>query len=87
MLVRLYSFNVNFIINAIIFSVKCRNLKCYVLTGEPGLLVGKIKKTTQSSFSGYVEKSASEKKIIRDVFHKGDEVFNSGNILINYFVL
>lgn len=34
-----------------------------------------------------MEKSASEKKIIKDVFHKGDEVFNSGNILINYLLL
>jgi len=41
--------------------------------------VGKIRKTTLNSFSGYVEKSASEKKIIKDVFHKGDQAFNSGN--------
>jgi len=41
-------------------------------------LVGKIRKTTENSFSGYVEKSASEKKIIRDVFRKGDQAFNSG---------
>lgn len=54
------------------------------LIGEPGLLIGKIRKTTENSFSGYVEKSATEKKIIRDVFHKGDEVFNSGNFFIKY---
>lgn len=51
--------------------------------GEPGLLVGKIRKTTENSFSGYVEKSASEKKIIKDVFSKGDKVFNSGNFLVH----
>ncbi|XP_060863150.1 long-chain fatty acid transport protein 4-like isoform X1 [Metopolophium dirhodum] len=55
-------------------------IKCQV--GEPGLLVGKIRKTTENSFSGYVEKSASEKKIIQDVFSKGDKVFNSGDVLI-----
>ncbi|CAH1711810.1 unnamed protein product [Aphis gossypii] len=55
-------------------------IKCKV--GEPGLLVGKIRKTTENSFSGYVEKSASEKKIIKDVFSKGDKVFNSGDVLI-----
>ncbi|VVC40326.1 Hypothetical protein CINCED_3A021573 [Cinara cedri] len=55
-------------------------IKCKA--GEPGLLVGKIRKTTENSFSGYVEKSASEKKIIRDVFHKGDQAFNSGDVLI-----
>lgn len=56
---------------------------CYTLIGEPGLLVGKIRKTTENSFTGYVEKSASEKKIIRDVFRKGDQVFNSGNFFIS----
>jgi solute carrier family 27 fatty acid transporter 1/4 len=45
-------------------------------------LVGKIIKTTENSFSGYVEKSASEKKIIRNVFHKGDQAFNSGNVFV-----
>lgn len=61
---------------------------CYILLiiiGEPGLLVGKIRKTTINSFNGYVEKSATEKKIIRDVFYKGDEVFNSGNFYKNIF--
>lgn len=57
----------------------------FTLIGEPGLLVGKIRKTTENSFSGYVEQAASEKKIIRDVFSKGDKVFNSGNCLINIF--
>jgi len=52
-------------------------------TGEPGLLVGKIRKTTENSFSGYVKKSDSDKKIIRDVFGKGDKVFNSGNFLVH----
>lgn len=37
----------------------------------------------ENSFSGYVQKSATEKKIIRNVFQKGDQVFNSGNFEIN----
>ncbi|XP_050433649.1 long-chain fatty acid transport protein 4-like [Adelges cooleyi] len=55
-------------------------IKCKV--GEPGLLVSKIRKSTLNSFTGYVEKSATEKKMIRDVFQKGDCVFNSGDVLI-----
>ncbi|KAJ8672520.1 hypothetical protein QAD02_003779 [Eretmocerus hayati] len=51
--------------------------------GEPGVFVGKINpKKAVSDFSGYVDKQASEKKIIHDVFKKGDRVFNSGDILV-----
>ena len=47
--------------------------------GESGVFVGKINpKKAVNDFSGYVDKKASEKKIIRDVFKKGDRVFNSG---------
>jgi len=31
-----------------------------------------------TAFTGYVDKKASEKKILHDVFEKGDNVFNSG---------
>ncbi|RZF38777.1 hypothetical protein LSTR_LSTR008147 [Laodelphax striatellus] len=56
-------------------------IKCK--TGEPGILIGAIKKSQPSShFSGYADKKASEKKIIRDVFKKGDEYFNSGDLLV-----
>ncbi|XP_058790970.1 long-chain fatty acid transport protein 4-like [Phymastichus coffea] len=51
--------------------------------GEPGVFVGKINpKKAVSDFSGYVDKNESEKKIVRDVFKKGDRVFNSGDILV-----
>lgn len=50
-----------------------------VSSGEPGIFVGKINPAKAiSSFAGYVDKKASEKKILRDVFEKGDCVFNSG---------
>lgn len=42
--------------------------------------MGKINpKKAINDFSGYVDKKASEQKIIHDVFKKGDRVFNSGN--------
>ncbi|XP_067006240.2 long-chain fatty acid transport protein 1 [Anabrus simplex] len=51
--------------------------------GEPGIFVGKINpKKAISDFSGYADKSASEKKIIKDVFAKGDRAFNSGDLLV-----
>lgn len=36
-----------------------------------------------NNFSGYADKSATEKKIIRDVFGKGDMYFNTGDILVH----
>lgn len=51
--------------------------------GEPGIFIGKINpKRAVSAFSGYADKKASEKKIIHDVFNKGDLYFNSGDILV-----
>ncbi|XP_012276509.1 long-chain fatty acid transport protein 4 [Orussus abietinus] len=51
--------------------------------GEAGVFVGKINpKKALNDFSGYADKAASEQKIIRDVFKKGDRVFNSGDILV-----
>lgn len=50
---------------------------------EPGVFVGKIIPNNPSrAFLGYVDKKASDKKIVRDVFHKGDSAFLSGDILI-----
>jgi len=44
--------------------------------------VGKIVKEDPSrSFDGYVSKEATEKKIYRDVFKKGDMMFSSGDLL------
>uniref|UniRef100_A0A673BIA1 Long-chain-fatty-acid--CoA ligase n=1 Tax=Sphaeramia orbicularis TaxID=375764 RepID=A0A673BIA1_9TELE len=51
-----------------------------VPTGETGLLVGQI--SARSPFSGYSKnKQQTEKKILRDVFVKGDQYFNSGDLL------
>uniref|UniRef100_A0A670JKN0 long-chain-fatty-acid--CoA ligase n=1 Tax=Podarcis muralis TaxID=64176 RepID=A0A670JKN0_PODMU len=50
-------------------------------TGETGLLVAKI--TSHTPFSGYAgDRQKSEKKILRDVFTKGDCYFNSGDLLM-----
>ncbi|XP_020286096.1 long-chain fatty acid transport protein 4-like [Pseudomyrmex gracilis] len=50
---------------------------------EAGIFVGKINpKKAINDFSGYADKKATQKKIICDVFVKGDSVFNSGDILI-----
>ncbi|XP_077327399.1 long-chain fatty acid transport protein 2 [Lithobates pipiens] len=49
--------------------------------GQPGLLVSKI--TSLSPFGGYAgDKSHTEKKILKDVFRKGDVYFNTGDILM-----
>lgn len=49
---------------------------------EPGVFIGKITANPSRSFLGYVDKKASEKKIVRDVFRKGDSAFLSGDILL-----
>ncbi|XP_047545070.1 long-chain fatty acid transport protein 4-like [Vanessa atalanta] len=50
---------------------------------EPGVFIGKIKPNNPSrAFLGYVDKEASEKKIVRDVFNYGDSAFISGDILV-----
>jgi acyl-CoA synthetase (AMP-forming)/AMP-acid ligase II len=48
--------------------------------GETGLLVMKI--DDQQPFDGYTDKQESEKKILRDVFEKGDQWFNSGDLVV-----
>jgi len=50
-----------------------------VKPGETGLLVGKITKVM--TFDGYVDKEATKKKILGDVFEKGDQFFNSGDLI------
>ena len=51
----------------------------YHFSGEPGELVGKIVKGDPlREFDGYVNKSASSKKITMDVFSKGDSAFLTG---------
>ena len=47
--------------------------------GSAGLLV--IEVTEKSQFEGYTNAEATEKKILRDVFQKGDEYFNTGDLM------
>jgi fatty-acyl-CoA synthase len=50
--------------------------------GEVGECIGEIKATdARAEFSGYADKAASEKKILRDVFEKGDAWFATGDLM------
>ena len=52
--------------------------------GEKGLLVGEIGTSTKSAYSGYANNTeASKKKIITDVFRKGQNAFNTGDVLMS----
>lgn len=54
-----------------------------ILPGEPGVIVGKIISTNPSrQFLGYVNNEESQKKVVRDVFDKGDAAFLSGDLLV-----
>lgn len=47
------------------------------------MFIGQINpKRAHSSFNGYADKAASEKKVLKDVFKEGDTYFNSGDILV-----
>ena len=50
-----------------------------VAAGEPGLLLGKI--TANTVFEGYTSKEATEQKVLRDVFKRGDAWFNTGDLM------
>lgn len=51
--------------------------------GEPGVFIGKIIKGNPTrEFLGYVDEKASKKKIVTDVFAKGDSAFLSGDLLV-----
>lgn len=50
-----------------------------VAPGEPGLAIFKL--SEHNTFAGYTDKAASERKLLRDVFEKGDVWFNSGDLL------
>jgi acyl-CoA synthetase (AMP-forming)/AMP-acid ligase II len=50
-----------------------------VHAGECGILLAHI--NPLSSFDGYLDKAASQKKIVRDVRRRGDRWFNTGDIL------
>ncbi|KAK9510368.1 hypothetical protein O3M35_005169 [Rhynocoris fuscipes] len=52
--------------------------------GEPGVFIGKISSNNPArAFLGYVNEKESEKKIVRDVFCKGDSAFLSGDIIVS----
>ena len=50
-----------------------------VPAGEPGLLLSPV--TRLQPFDGYTDKSASEKKLVRNAFRKGDCYFNTGDVM------
>lgn len=50
-----------------------------VPTGGTGLLISEVSKTRP--FDGYTDPEASEKKLLRNVFKKGDCWFNSGDLV------
>ncbi len=52
-----------------------------VKTGEIGLLLGQI--TDPDNFYMYKDEKATEKKVFRDVFRKGDMYINTGDLLRN----
>lgn len=55
------------------------SLNCSLSADEPGMFVGLIKNNDPSrQFHGYVNKDDSKKKVISDVFKKGDLAFVSG---------
>ncbi len=51
-------------------------------TSEPGELLGPIKADDPiAQFQGYTDKAASEKKLLRNVFVKGDVYFRTGDLI------
>ncbi|MCG8316779.1 MAG: long-chain-acyl-CoA synthetase [Pseudomonadales bacterium] len=51
-----------------------------VSKGEPGLMLMEI--SDNAVFEGYADKKATEKKILSNVFKKGDRYFNTGDLLM-----
>jgi solute carrier family 27 fatty acid transporter 1/4 len=51
--------------------------------GEKGVIVGVIGEKTLNQFNGYANnKDASDKKIIENLFKKGQRAFNSGKMKV-----
>jgi fatty-acyl-CoA synthase len=48
---------------------------------EIGEAIGLIKDDARGGYSGYADKSASERKVLRDVFTKGDAWFRTGDLM------
>ncbi|MEZ5959201.1 MAG: long-chain-acyl-CoA synthetase [Hyphomonadaceae bacterium] len=49
--------------------------------GETGEAVGLIKDDARHNYTGYADKAASERKILRDVLEKGDAWFRTGDLM------
>ena len=49
--------------------------------GEVGEAIGRIGDDIRHAFSGYADKAASEQKILRDVFVRGDRWFRTGDLM------
>ncbi|MEL6520003.1 MAG: long-chain-acyl-CoA synthetase [Pseudomonadota bacterium] len=49
--------------------------------GEVGEVLGKIADEGRATFDGYNDKKATEKKILTDVFKKGDRWFRTGDLM------
>jgi fatty-acyl-CoA synthase len=49
--------------------------------GQIGECIGRIGGDARAEFAGYVDKAASEKKVLRDVFEKGDAWFATGDLM------
>jgi fatty-acyl-CoA synthase len=48
---------------------------------EPGECLGEIKSDARTAYVGYADRSASEKKVLRDVFAPGDAWFATGDLM------
>jgi fatty-acyl-CoA synthase len=48
---------------------------------QVGECIGRIGGDARSDYTGYVDKAASEKKVLRDVFEKGDRWFATGDLM------
>jgi fatty-acyl-CoA synthase len=49
--------------------------------GETGEAIGEIENEAGRSFEGYTEKTDTQKKILHDVFRKGDSWFRTGDLM------
>jgi fatty-acyl-CoA synthase len=49
--------------------------------GEPGEAIGLIKNDARHNYTGYADKAASERKVLRDVFEHGDAWFRTGDLM------
>ena len=52
-----------------------------VKVGETGEAIGVIGSTIRQDFTGYADKEATQKKILTDVFKKGDRWFRTGDLM------